>query len=46
MTGFIDIFTRISSKEYQKRIWIDGKGPEVDDFDDTVSDFLSNVNLF
>src|SRR5574342_867345 len=38
--GFIDIFTRIASKEYQKRIWINGEGPEVDDFDDTVNEFF------
>ncbi len=30
----------IANKEYQKRIWIYGKGPEVDSFDDTVCDFL------
>ena len=40
LNGFIDIFTRIASKEYQKRIWIRGEGPEVDDFDDTVCDFF------
>ncbi len=40
LEGFIDIFTRISSKEYQKRIWIKGEGPEVDSFDDTVNEFF------
>jgi len=40
LEGFIDIFTRIASKEYQKRVWIKGEGPEVDDFDDTVNDFF------
>jgi hypothetical protein len=40
LNGFIDIFTRIASKEYQKRIWVDGEGPEVDDFDNTVNDFF------
>lgn len=25
----------VSSKEYQKRVWIEGKGPEWDDFDET-----------
>lgn len=40
LEGFIDIFTRISSKVYQKRIWIRGEGPEVDDFDDTACDFF------
>lgn len=40
LEGFIDVFTRISSKDYQKRVWIRGEGPEVDDFDDTVCDFF------
>jgi hypothetical protein len=40
LEGFIDIFTRIASKEYQKRIWIRGEGPEVDSFDDAVNDFF------
>lgn len=40
LEGFIDIFTRISNKEYQKRVWIRGEGPEVDDFDDTANDFF------
>lgn len=40
LDGFIDVFTRIASKEYQKRIWINGEGPEVDDYDDTVNDFF------
>ena len=40
LEGFIDIFTRIASREYQKRIWVDGEGPEFDDFDDTVNDFF------
>lgn len=26
LEGFIDIFTRISNKEFQKRIWIKGEG--------------------
>ncbi|QVL57424.1 MAG: hypothetical protein KFB93_08605 [Simkaniaceae bacterium] len=38
LMGFIDIFTRISSKKYQNRNWVDGKGQDVDYFDDTVSD--------
>lgn len=44
LEGFIDIFTRISNKEYQKRIWIRGEGPEVDDFDDTVCDFFGECD--
>jgi hypothetical protein len=44
LKGFIDVFTRIASKPYQKRIWIHGKGPEVDDFDDTVNDFFGECD--
>ncbi len=31
---------RISDKEYQKRVWIRGEGPEVDDFDETCNYFF------
>ncbi len=44
LEGFISIFTRISNREYQKRIWIEGEGPEVDDFDDTVCDFFGECD--
>jgi hypothetical protein len=27
----------VSNKEYQKRVWIEGKGPECDDFDETAN---------
>ena len=30
----------ISDKEYQKRVWIRGEGPECDDFDETACHFL------
>ena len=36
---FIKIIEHISDKDYQKRVWIKGKGPEVDDFDETVNFF-------
>lgn len=29
-------FAGIANKEYQKRIWIRGEGPECDDFDETA----------
>lgn len=32
----------ISNKEYQKRVWIQGKGPEVDDFDETCCNFFGD----
>jgi hypothetical protein len=30
----------ISSKEYQERVWIGGRGPECDDLDDTADFFI------
>lgn len=32
----------ISDKEYQKRVWIEGKGPEVDDFTETTCHFFDD----
>lgn len=43
-TFLLDVF-RISNKEYQKRVWIDGKGPECDDFDETVNCFFDDGEL-
>ncbi|NNM44025.1 MAG: hypothetical protein HKM07_06745 [Chlamydiae bacterium] len=40
LNGFIDILTRISSREFQKRVWIRGEGPECDSFDDVVCEFF------
>ena len=34
--------SHVSDKEYQKRIWIRGEGPEVDDFDETVCHFFDD----
>lgn len=34
--------SHISDKEYQKRIWIKGEGPEVDDFDETCCNFFGD----
>ncbi len=44
LEGFIEIFTRIANKEYQKRVWIEGRGPECDDFDDTACDFFGECD--
>lgn len=38
--GYINIVTRISDVEYQKRVWIRGEGPECDDFDETTCQFF------
>lgn len=37
---FLRNILSISDKEYQKRVWISGKGPEADDFDETVCHFF------
>ena len=34
----------ISDKEYQKRVWIRGEGPEVDDFDETACHFFQEAD--
>ena len=40
----LEIISRISDKSYQKRVWIEGAGPEVDDFDETVCWYSSSVD--
>jgi hypothetical protein len=32
----------VSNKNYQKRVWIRGEGPEVDDFDETCCNFFGD----
>jgi hypothetical protein len=44
MTTFLGILDNISDKEYQKRVWIRGEGPEVDDFDETICHFFQEGN--
>src|SRR5579872_5027740 len=34
----------VADKEYQRRIWIRGEGPEVDDFDETVNHFFGGIH--
>ncbi|MCI0381630.1 MAG: hypothetical protein L0207_01050 [Chlamydiae bacterium] len=36
----LDLVAAIADKEYQKRVWIRGEGPQVDDFDETSDHFL------
>ena len=33
---FLEEVSSIADKEYQRRVWIQGKGPECDDFDEAV----------
>lgn len=37
LSGFLDTIEGISNKEYQRRFWIRGEGP---DFDETVCNFF------
>ena len=40
LDSFLENLAGISDKEYQKRVWIEGRGPECDDFVETVCDFF------
>jgi hypothetical protein len=40
LESFLETMEGISDKEYQKRIWIRGEGPECDDFDETCNYFF------
>ncbi len=40
LTGFLETVEGISDKEYQRRVWIRGEGPECDDFDETCCHFF------
>ncbi len=42
LNEFLRNILHISDKEYQKRVWIRGEGPEVDDFDETVCHFFDD----
>jgi hypothetical protein len=44
LRSLLDNAAAISDKNYQKRVWIEGKGPECDNFDDTVCDFFGDGN--
>jgi hypothetical protein len=40
LESFLETTEGISDKEYQKKVWIRGEGPEVDDFDETCCHFF------
>lgn len=40
LNSFLENLNGISDKLYQKRIWIEAKGPEVHSFDNAVCDFF------
>ncbi len=41
LENLLEYVFSISSKEYQRRIWIEAKGPECDFYDETTEFFLS-----
>jgi len=44
VSEYLRTIHHISSKEYQKRVWIRGEGPECDDFDETVNYFFGEID--
>lgn len=42
LNSVLETIVGISDKEYQKRVWIRGEGPEVDDFDETRCFFFDD----
>ena len=42
LNSLLETIKGISDKEYQKRVWIQGEGPEVDDFDESVCNFFGD----
>lgn len=42
LNEFLRRISHISDKEYQERVWIQGKGPEIDDFDETCCHFFDD----
>ncbi len=43
--SFIRCVFHVSSKEYQKRVWIEGRGPECDDFEDTANFIIGDGEI-
>ncbi len=42
LTQFLRDISHITDKEYQKRVWIRGEGPECDDFEETCCHFFDD----
>lgn len=42
LMSILETIEHISDKKYQKRIWLQGEGPEVDDFDETCCNFFGD----
>ncbi len=53
LNSMLLIIESLANQDYQRRVWIEAKGPEVDSFDDTICDYahfvdivLNNPNLY
>lgn len=44
LNTMLETLRDISNKEYQRRVWIRGEGPEVDDFDEVVNYFFDEAD--
>jgi len=44
LISVLETINSISDKEYQKRVWILGEGPECDDFDEKCCNFFGDVD--
>lgn len=42
LNQFLRNISHISDREYQQRVWIEGRGPECDDFVETVCHFFDD----
>ncbi len=40
LEGFLKNILILSDQEYQRRVWIEGRGPEIHSFDEAVCDFF------
>ena len=46
LNEFLINISHISNKEYQRRIWIKGEGPECGDFDEAICPFSDLLGPF
>ena len=42
LVGFLENLWRIADKNYQRRVWIEARGPECHSFDDAICDFFGD----
>jgi hypothetical protein len=42
ISGFLHNLQCIADKQYQKRVWIEGRGPECHSFDEAANDFFDD----